>query len=314
MVVVSCLSGAAMYDYLQNGLAIKSLGRLILPRNEGTVQNRKSAAIVPVNVVAPAVNKAKPINTASLIVRDVSGEANSPIPLSLKVIGNGTESGVEFRLTGLPDKAYLTAGRKEAQSWSLKTKEADKVELVVPDETTPNFTVNVIALKAGSDELVSPMAEMHVQLKEAVKASATPASVPLRTLTDFSTGSIEPLKSAAISLQPMPGAQNSKEEVPQTPAPTAEDVQKLIEYGDSLMETGDLAAARSYYARAYSLGNPVAALRLGKTYDPTVFVEKKVQGLKPDTAAAVHYYQLAAAAGIPEAKTLILVLQMKLVR
>ena len=68
------------------------------------------------------------------------------------------------------------------------------------------------------------------------------------------------------------------------------------------MSLGDLTAARQFYAKALDQGVPEAALKLGQTYDPAVFADKNVQGLKPDPAMAMKYYLQAQASGVADAQ------------
>jgi TPR repeat protein len=71
--------------------------------------------------------------------------------------------------------------------------------------------------------------------------------------------------------------------------------------GDKLFDIGDFAAARAFFSRARELGDREASLHLGKTYDPVVFRDRNVQGLKPDPTLALKYYLEARTAGIEDA-------------
>jgi hypothetical protein len=95
--------------------------------------------------------------------------------------------------------------------------------------------------------------------------------------------------------QPIPAPLESKEK-----AGTA-DSTTLMRNGDKLLGIGDFTAARAFFSRARDLGNREASLRLGQTYDPVVFRERNVQGLKPDPTMALKYYLEARVAGIEDA-------------
>src|SRR5207344_1768539 len=56
----------------------------------------------------------------------------------------------------------------------------------------------------------------------------------------------------------------------------------LLAKGDILLKSGDMAMARQFYERAFAEGSSAAAIGAGKTYDPVVYADLKVQGLKPD--------------------------------
>jgi TPR repeat protein len=83
-----------------------------------------------------------------------------------------------------------------------------------------------------------------------------------------------------------------------TSAVQSDATQGLVRSGDKLMGLGDLSAARQFYAKALDQGLTEAALKLGKTYDPMVFEEKNVQGMKPDASMAMKYYLQAQASGV----------------
>ncbi len=79
--------------------------------------------------------------------------------------------------------------------------------------------------------------------------------------------------------------------------------------GDKFLDRGDFNAARVSYARALALGEAAAALRLGRTYDPHVISDMKIEGLTADRDMALRYYRQAAEAGIAEAQLLMIKLQ-----
>ncbi len=79
----------------------------------------------------------------------------------------------------------------------------------------------------------------------------------------------------------------------------------LMRNGDKLMTMGDPMGARQFYLKALKLGDKQAALKVGQTYDPTIFAEMNVQGLKPDPQLALRYYLEARTAGDPGAETAI---------
>jgi TPR repeat protein len=89
-------------------------------------------------------------------------------------------------------------------------------------------------------------------------------------------------------------------------APEAAD---LVRKGDVLLKSGDLAAARQFYERAYAQGAAAGAMGVAKTYDPVVFAELNVQGIVPDPAKAMEWYKRAEDQGLPDAASAIEALQ-----
>ena len=75
----------------------------------------------------------------------------------------------------------------------------------------------------------------------------------------------------------------------------------LVRRGESLISSGDLAAARLMLQRAAEGGDVHAALALASTYDPNTIKKLGIQGLAADEAMARLWYERAAQFGSPEA-------------
>jgi TPR repeat protein len=82
------------------------------------------------------------------------------------------------------------------------------------------------------------------------------------------------------------------------------DVSMLLNRGDALLSTGDVASGRLFYQRAAEAGNGQAALRLGNTYDPA-FLERAQLRVQGDRALALFWYQRARELGAGEAEILL---------
>ena len=91
--------------------------------------------------------------------------------------------------------------------------------------------------------------------------------------------------------------------------PPGNEVQNLLGKGDMLFKSGDLATARQFYEQAFAKGAAAGALGMGRSYDPAVFRELNVQGMKADVALARDWYQRAANAGSPEARAALVTLR-----
>lgn len=70
----------------------------------------------------------------------------------------------------------------------------------------------------------------------------------------------------------------------------------------SLLETGQIPAARAVLLLLAEQGNTEANYRYGRTFDPKVLATMGVVGVRGDVETARKYYGLAAAAGHTEAK------------
>jgi TPR repeat protein len=82
-------------------------------------------------------------------------------------------------------------------------------------------------------------------------------------------------------------------------------VKPIVSRGDELLKLGDVAAARLYYERAAILGSGIAAMSLGKTYDPVFLASIRASGVLPDRDRAASWYSKAVGLGDREAETLL---------
>jgi len=80
------------------------------------------------------------------------------------------------------------------------------------------------------------------------------------------------------------------------------DVGVLLQRGDQLLLLGDIVSARQLYQHAFQQGNQRAAARIGSTYDPRIFAQLGVHGLKPDSKLALDWYNKAVDAGDESAR------------
>jgi len=228
----------------------------------------------------------KTIATATLSVSDVSGELNSLIPLMLHAEPGEAGGDLVLKLSGLPQSAYLTAGAKaEDNAWQLAAADAAGVKLVVPQTSEPSFDVAVAAFEAKTGELATPIKEMTVAIDDAnlqiAPAAALPESVTIKKAEQSKAAAAVPKEEQIASIEPQ--------------------AQNLLAKGDILLKSGDLGMARQFYERAFAQGSAEGAVGMGKTYDPTVYAELKVHGLKPDPALAMEWYTRASAAGNADA-------------
>lgn len=78
----------------------------------------------------------------------------------------------------------------------------------------------------------------------------------------------------------------------------------LIRRGDQMFRLGDVSGARLLYGRAAASGSSMAAVSMGRTFDP-VFLAGIGAGISPDAAAAAEWYRRATALGSTEAVALL---------
>jgi hypothetical protein len=297
-IAVGAVGGTIVYDRANDGelsqtisdTNSKFLSGLNLQSNAAAAANAE--ATVPESRGSPASFK-KPVSTASLEVNDASGTVNTPIPLSISAEPAVPDQVIALRLTGLPADAYLTAGTKLANNaWLLKPREAMGVKLMVPKAESSSLLIAVEAIEPRTGDLAAPTEEINVALNTQVLPVSAPATDAVKRNFNLSASAPQQENAAAPPAQaPIESDQS----------PSVVDSATLMSNGDKLFDIGDFAAARAFFSRARELGDREASLRLGKTYDPVVFRDRNVQGLKPEPATALKYYLEARTAGIEDA-------------
>jgi hypothetical protein len=296
-IAIGAVGGAVVYDRANDGdlsqSVSDSIGRFLTGLNlqSDAVAAASAGAIVPESRSTPASFK-KPVPTARLDVNDAKGNVNTPIPLSISAEPAVPDQVIALRLTGLPADAYLTAGTKLANNaWLLKPREAMGVKLMVPKAESSSLLIAVEAIEPRTGDLAAPTEEINVDLSTRVLPVSAPAADAVKR--NFNLPSAPSIESAAAQPVAAPAESDKK--------PSVADSATLMRNGDKLFDVGDFAAARAFFSRARDLGNREASLRLGRTYDPVVFRDRNVQGLRAEPTVALKYYLEARTAGIEDA-------------
>lgn len=302
-IAIGALAGAVVYDRTNDGelstAAVDSIGQFLTGLNLGNdaVAAANSGATV-LDGRSTSASLKKPVTTARIDASDAQGSVNTPIPLSISAEPALPDQDIALRLSGLPADSYLTAGTKLADNaWILKPAEWRGVKLLVPSAPSSPLLIAVDAIEPRTGDLAAPTEEITVDLssKPAASSQVLPVSAPPTNVKrNFNLpGSTQ--QETAATPQPIPAPLESESK------PSAADSASLMRNGDKLLGVGDFTAARAFFSRARELGNREASLRLGQTYDPVVFSERNVQGLKPDPQKALEYYLEARTAGITDA-------------
>ena len=321
-IAIGALGGAIVYDRANDGelssAAFDSIGGFLTGFNG---QDGKVADAAPEPVGASeqeeqnaAASFKKPVTTARLDVADATGSVNTLIPLTMSAEPAVPNQDIALRLSGLPADAYLTAGTKLANNaWILKAGEELGVKLMIPSAQASPLLIAVDAIEPRTGDLAAPTEEIKVALGNATPATSAQAE-PAATQVEPTSAPPTDVKrnfNLPIATPPTPEQQQETTAAQPIPAPlekvgvTGGDSDSLMRNGDKLLSLGDFSAARAFFSKARDLGNREASLRLGQTYDPVVFRDKNVQGLKPDPAMALKYYLEARTAGINDADTAI---------
>lgn len=315
-IAIGALAGAVVYDRANDGelstAVFDSVGGFMtgFDSRDQTIADASKAGVTVTGDQNVAAALKKPVTTARLDVSDAKGDVNTPIPLQISAEPAVPNQDIGFRLTGLPADAYLTAGTKlPDNAWELKPGEELGVKLMLPSVPASPLLIAVEAIEPRTGDLAAPSEEMKVALATPAPAPAAaqppvpevvPASAPPTDVKrNFNLPPAKQQESAAAQPIPAPLEKNGQG------AGVSADSDSLMRNGDKLLGLGDFTAARAFFSKARELGNHEASLRLGQTYDPLVFRDRNVQGLKPDPAMALRYYLEARTAGISDAETAI---------
>jgi hypothetical protein len=183
------------------------------------------------------------------------------------------------------------------------------------------FSIRVSAAKAEPAAQTTVVTRTQPEIVTIKPPQPEPASVPeppkpaKAAATFFSTETV-PASASAMAPQAEPQAKpvNSNGAGPQTalrqaalqaPAASSDqqkvapktEIEDLIREGNKRMRDGDILEARQLYQKAVALGDPEAALAMGRSYDPIYFARIDKKNAEPDAAKAFDWYRKAMDGG-----------------
>jgi hypothetical protein len=250
---------------------------------------------------------------ARLVLSELSGVANRPIALGVKV--DAAPAGASLLVRGLPPGSRITAGAAAgATAWRVPVRELGHAAVMPP----VNFTgvMNLTVDLRRSDDSVADTDVLRVSWTPNAAEMVVPKSV--KTTTVGSGGASVPMPSVPATAEPEQPAAN--EVAPPQPLPTRtatatilrhldrEEVVNLLKRGQLALDNGDIAAARLLLRRAAEAGDAPAAMALAATFDPRVLRQLGVLGSNADVEKARSWYQKAAEMGSAEASQRLLLL------
>ena len=303
---VAVLSGGAVgYVSARYPNVLKDAEALVMGAGQPPAEAGSVAAAS--NAAAPTtVAVKKPIATATLQVADVTGQTNSLIPLDLHAAPAANGGDIFLKISGLPDTAYLTSGRRDGDKiWALSLDDLKDVKLMVPQAQQNQIDVAVAAFERKTGELAAPVKSMTIALSDVsvVPASAPPPSqtqTPPKTGLSANSGDI---------VQPLAIPQPTSTGIGLNPQQEA--ALQVAVTGDQMLERGDIEGARRAYEQAWNGGSAAGAFGLARSYDPLVIRALSIRGASPDSDTAVTWYQRAADAGHAQAQDAIVRLKLK---
>lgn len=241
----------------------------------------------------------KAIPMATLKVSDAAGEANRQIPLALSAEPAAAGQDLILKISGVPEGAYLTAGRKAADNtWELPHQTAGKVSLVSTSPEDRSIDLTVAGFVPSTGEMVTPIKEFKVQIGDG-GPSIQPASAPPDTAVLKPAAPVPAVQPAAASLVPQPIVATAPQPQPVLVSAAAmpTSTSSLIQDGDQRLAQGDIVNARKAYGQAFALGSIAGAMGMARTYDPDVISALGSPGSMSDRSLAIDWYRKALAAG-----------------
>jgi len=223
------------------------------------------------------IARTPPIAAQTRIARDVFGFAGTPISLDIDLSSLPITPGSIVRLSRMSRGVVLSTGQKKGNDWLIPARDLTGIKMIAPADFTGYINAQVEVFN-GEGKAIHTGAFRATILPKAVQ----PAAKPVQTAPK-----------PTISQQPL-----------QAPVPklASAEEKELITNANSLLEQGDIIAARRVLDFAVSQGSVSAALALAKTYDPkTVNQMPNLFGVRTDITRAKVLYYFAARKGNKEA-------------
>jgi hypothetical protein len=276
---------AALASMLTGALA----GLVVYERAHDGALTKTAMQWIGERVLPPSTSSRKEMATTKLAVADMMAtpHVQSLLPIAVQT---GQNQPLSLRLTGLPEAAYLTAGKRiDDRAWLVSSDELQQARLAFHRQPDSSFSLSVAAVEPATGTLAAPVQEMKIDIGlEQVAAGNLGEPQPDPSFPASTS-------SSKTDLNPYPSKRSKADE--------------LLARADALFQAGNIEDARRLYAQANSLSASDALLGLAKTYDPDILAKLNIKNSKPDTDAALAYYRQAEAAGAAGAKEAIEALQ-----
>ena len=218
------------------------------------------------SIPTPTLSK---VGSVPRLVVDVQ-KAFANEPLSLGVSVDSAAADESLMLAGLALGTRLSAGVPVSEaSWQLAPRDLNGVYVYAPKDFVGVMNT-AIDLLSANQKLIESRA---VRLEWIAKSNSSP---PMKQI-----------EAEAVNTPAVP---------PMNPENAA-----LMEKGQVLMRSGDIASARLLFQRLANAGIADAALALAATYDPRYLAQHNLIGVAGDEMKAHDWYQRASELGSTEA-------------
>jgi hypothetical protein len=269
-------------------VALYTTGRLPMPEEwqQGVAsQGSRLAALVTPESQSQTPTKTTAQPKPRLVVKGASAENNEEILIGVTV--ESPREGATGVISGLAQGTTLSSGRPWGSTgWTLPASELATTYLRPPAGFTGVMEYTVALQLADGTiadrqtmrlEWTSPTAAQAPQAPHSPAPAQQQAQVPART-----PGAAAPAMQQGRAIDP-------------------EELAAMVQRGEQLLNTGDIASARLLLRRAAEARDARAAFALAGSYDPIVLKRLGVYGSQPDVATARDWYEKARQYGSREA-------------
>jgi len=265
----------------------------------------------------------------AIIAADVVATPGRPSALAIGVKSEVSADQTLVSITGVPEGARLNAGVDAGGgNWLLPPRRLNGLTINLPANASDSVLVGVQLLDSNVRTPLSEMKQFVIRVSQPVPESATLVAVPQVIPVDsgvqpetktaqavppfFSTETVpvQPVRTVPPEPQtppepnfrtltvPAPGHQGGITRQSGQPRGASQaEIEDLIREGNKRMREGDILEARQLYQKAVALGDPEAALAMGRSYDPIYFARLDKKNSEPDAAKAFDWYRRAMDGG-----------------
>jgi len=208
--------------------------------------------------------------------------------------------------TGTPDKVLMDV---QVLDSNVRTPLSDKKQFAI--------RVNTAKTEPAPSTAVPPAAQPQIATLQRTQPQPVAVPEPAKPAPSFFSTETVPTSASAVTTQAEPSAKPATPtgvaqqstltrqaalQAPGTPAEQPKvasrtEIEDLIRDGNKRMKEGDILEARRLYQKAVGLGDPEAALAMGRSYDPIYFARIDKKNAEADAAKAFDWYRKAMDGG-----------------
>lgn len=235
---------------------------------------------------APFLHLAQ-VPTGIFEVSDITGRPGTEIPVRISILGERVKPVHILLVRGLPQGFALSKAVRVDDAWAVSPQQMERFSLLPPRGYEGSFDLQFVLV--WGPERTRDIRTIPVSIggnapaeAERIEPGVTPSSA------DAVSSAAAPSRASAGASQP-----------PQLPP---EEEKAMLERALSILQNGDIAAARLLFQRLAEKGSARGALAMAKTYDPEVLTGMNVFGLVPEPKKAAKWYARAAEMGNEQAR------------